>query len=162
MARTHKQFMHIGLAVCLMTGALTGCSSSGNFVNPLDSGSQKYNVAYLKQTLIPGKTTKSQVQQLFGTPAEEALDASSRSNGSNWTYSKSQEGLDKYMALAHKYVSTENSLKMYDASAQVSKAQGVMSDVGSVTGMNKPSSQAQGSRLVIYFVDDVMDHYQLY
>ena len=37
-----------------------------------------------------------------------------------------------------------------------------MSDVGSVTGMTKPAGQAQGSRLIIYFVDDVVDYYRVY
>lgn len=167
MAHANIKLMNVGFALCLMTGALAGCNGSGNMdvmksLNAFNSGSQKYDVAYLKNTLIPGKTTKYQVQQLFGAPAQQSLDSTSRSNGSNWTYSKSEEGLDKYMALAHKYVSTENSLKMYNATAQLSKAQGVMNDVGGVAGVTAPSGQPQGSQLIIYFKDDVVDYYRLY
>lgn len=154
--------LRIGFTLCLLTGVLGGCANTGDLMSSLNPGAQKYDVVYLKKTLIPGKTTKTQVTQLFGTPAEEHLDSSSKSNESSWTYSKSEEGLDKYMALAHKYVSTETSLKMYDASAQVSKAQGVANDVSSATNTKKIQNQNQGSRLIIYFVDDVVDYYRLY
>jgi hypothetical protein len=66
------------------------------------------------------------------------------------------------MKLAHKYVSTETSLKMYDTSAQISKAQGVANDVGSLTGRCKGQSQTQGTVLTIYFIDDVVKYYRVY
>nr|BFE97682.1 hypothetical protein GCM10020185_82180 [Pseudomonas brassicacearum subsp. brassicacearum] len=75
---------------------------------------------------------------------------------------KTDEGLDKYMKLAHKYVSTETSLKMYETSAQLSKAQTVANDVSSVTGTKTGQSQSQGSVLTIYFVDDVVKYYRVY
>lgn len=131
-------------------------------MNSLNPGAQKYDAVYLKKTIIAGKTTKSQVQQLFGAPAEEELDATSKSNDSNWTYDKREEGLDKYMKLAHKYVSAETSLKMFDAEGQVSNAQGVADDVSSVTGTKKPQNQTKGTRLIIYFINDVVDYYRLY
>jgi len=144
---------------------LTGCQEGGgvnSIVDSLNPGAKKYDAAYLKQTLIPGKTTKTQVMQLFGAPAEEELDNTSRRNGSNWTYSKNEEGVDKYLKLAHKYVSTETSLKMYDTEAQVDKGQRMLDDANSVAGTRRPSSSTTGSRLIIYFVDDVVDHYRLY
>lgn len=154
-----------GVALCLLAGWLSGCANTGDLMNPLNalnSGAKKYDITYLKQTIIPGKTTKSQVSQLFGAPASEGLDSTSTRNESNWTYDKREEGFDKYMTLAHKYVSTETSLKMYDTSAQVSKAQGVADDVSSVTGTKKPQNKAQGTVLTIYFVDDVVKYYSLY
>lgn len=152
----------IGFTLCVLTGFLGGCANTGDLMSSLNPGAQKYDAVYLKKTIIPGKTTKSQIQQLFGTPPEEELDATSKSNDSNWTYDKREEGLDKYMKLAHKYVSTETSLKMFDAEGQVSNAQGVADDVGSVTGAKKPQSQTKGTRLIIYFVNDVVDYYRLY
>lgn len=157
-----------GIVLCLLAGWLSGCANTGNLTNPLDAlnglnaGSKKYDIAYLKQTIIPGKTTKSQVTQLFGAPASELLNSTSTSNESNWTYDKREEGLDKYMKLAHKYVSTETSLKMYDSQAQVSKAQDVADDVSSVSGTKKPQNKAQGTVLTIYFVGDVVKYYSLY
>ncbi|CDF96699.1 hypothetical protein BN844_0386 [Pseudomonas sp. SHC52] len=99
---------------------------------------------------------------MFGAPASEELNSTSTNNESNWTYDKREEGLDKYMKLAHKYVSTETSLKMYDASAQASKAQGVANDVSSVTGTRTGQSQTQGTVLTIYFEDDVVKYYRIY
>lgn len=153
------------LALPLLLALLTGCQEGGGvngIVNSLNPGAKKYDAAYLKQTLIPGKTTKAQVMQLFGAPADEELDSSSRSNGSNWTYSKSEEGVDKYLKLAHKYVSTETSLKMYDTEAQVDKGQRMLDDANSVAGTRRPSSGTTGSRLIVYFVNDVVDYYRLY
>ncbi len=150
------------MALCLLAGVLGGCTNTGDLMNSLNAGAQKYNVGYLKQTIIPGKTTKSQITQMFGAPASEELNSTSTSNESNWTYDKREEGLDKYMKLAHKYVSTETSLKMYDTSAQISKAQGVANDVGSVTGQKTGQSQTQGTVLTIYFVDDVVKYYRVY
>lgn len=144
---------------------LTGCQEGGgvnSIVDSLNPGAKKYDAAYLKQTLIPGKTTKAQVLQLFGPPNDEQLDQTSRTNGSNWSYRKSEEGIDKYLKLAHKYVSTDTSLKMYDTQAQVSKGQGMLDDVNSVAGTKRPSSGTTGSGLVIYFVNDVIDYYRLY
>ncbi|WLG93629.1 hypothetical protein [Pseudomonas sp. FP198] len=151
-----------GMALCLLAGALAGCTNTGDLMGALNPGAQKYDIAYLKQTIIPGKTTKGQITQMFGAPVSEELDSTSTSNESNWTYDKREEGLDKYMKLAHKYVSTETSLKMYDTSAQISKAQGVANDVGSVTGQRKGQSQTQGTVLTIYFIDDVVKYYRVY
>ncbi|WP_123416914.1 hypothetical protein [Pseudomonas brassicacearum] len=157
-----------GVALCVLAGLISGCTNTGDLMNPLNSlnalnaGAKKYDVAYLKQTIIPGKTTKSQVTQLFGAPTSEELDSTSTSNESNWKYDKREEGLDKYMKLAHKYVSTETSLKMYDTSAQLSKAQGVANDVSSVTGTKTPQNQTQGTVLLIYFEDDVVKYYRVY
>jgi hypothetical protein len=99
---------------------------------------------------------------MFGAPTNEELNSTSTSNESNWTYEKSDEGLDKYMKLAHKYVSPETRLKMADTSAQLYKAQTVANDVSSVTGGKTGQSQAQGSVLTIYFVDDVVKYYRVY
>lgn len=151
-----------GLALCLLAGLFSGCTNTGDLMNSLNPGAKKYEIAYLKQTIIPGKTTKSQVSQLFGAPTSEELNSTSTSNESNWTYEKHEEGLDKYMNLAHKYVSTETSLKMYDTSAQVSKAQGVTDDVSSVTGTKKAQNKTEGTVLTIYFVDDVVKYYRVY
>lgn len=151
-----------GLAVCMIAGVLGGCANTGDLMSSLNPGAQKYNIAYLKQTIIPGKTTKSQITQLFGAPTSEELNSTSSSNESNWTYEKTDEGLDKYMKLAHKYVSAETSLKMYDASSQLSKAQTVANDVSSVTGTKTGQSQTQGSILTIYFIDDVVKYYRVY
>lgn len=154
--------LRVGFALCLLTGVLGGCANTGDLMSSLNPGAQKYDAVYLKKTIVSGKTTKTQVQQLFGAPAEEQLDSASRSNGSNWTYNKSEEGLDKYMALANKYVSNDARAKLYDASAQVSKAQGVANDVGTVASAQNGQGQAKGSRLIIYFVNDVVDNYKLY
>ncbi|MFL7962019.1 hypothetical protein ACEI36_07165 [Pseudomonas kielensis] len=157
-----------GLALCVLAGVLSGCANTGdlgnlgNLMGSLNQGAKKYDVSYLKQTIIPGKTTKSQITQMFGAPTNEELNSTSSSNESNWTYEKSDEGLDKYMKLANKYVSTETRMKMADTSAQLSKAQTVANDVSSVTGGKTGQSQTQGSVLTIYFVDDVVKYYRVY
>ena len=157
-----------GLALCVLAGVLNGCANTGdlgnlgNLMGTLNQGAKKYDVSYLKQTIIPGKTTKGQITQMFGAPTNEELNSTSTSNESNWTYEKSDEGLDKYMKLANKYVSPETRLKMADTSAQLSKAQTVANDVSSVTGTKTGQSQTQGSVLTIYFVDDVVKYYRVY
>lgn len=165
MSFVYGKTLRNGLALCLLAGVLNGCANTGDLgklMNTLNQGSQKYDVTYLKQTIIPGKTTKGQITQMFGAPTNEELNSTSASNESNWTYEKNDEGLDKYMKLAHKYVSTETSLKMYETSAQLAKAQTVANDVSSVTGTKTGQSQTQGSVLTIYFVDDVVKYYRVY
>lgn len=162
MSLNYGRALKNGIALCLLAGAISGCTNTGDLMNSLNPGAKKYDTVYLKQTIIPGKTTKSQISQMFGAPASEELNSTSTNNESNWTYDKREEGLDKYMKLAHKYVSTETSLKMYDASAQASKAQGVANDVSSVTGTRTGQSQTQGTVLTIYFEDDVVKYYRIY
>ncbi|ORC61143.1 hypothetical protein BZK31_04060 [Pseudomonas floridensis] len=154
-----------GFMLCLLVGTLSGCAGSndllGSLNDSLNGGAKKYELNYLKQNLIPGKTTKEQVRQLFGEPYSESLDVVSGSNDSNWEYRKSEEGLSKYTDLAHKYVSTETSLKMYSLSAQTSRGQDVLSDAANVAGVRKGASKVQGSTLYIYFKNDVIDYYRL-
>ncbi len=71
MCLKYGKILSIGFTLCLLTGVLGGCANTGDLMTSLNPGAQKYDVAYLKKTIIPGKTTKSQVQQLFGAPAEE-------------------------------------------------------------------------------------------
>ena len=149
---------------------LTGCQGGGgiggigDLTNPLGPGGKKYEAAYLKQNLIPGKTTKDQVLQLLGTPHDE--DASSK-NGSNeiiWMYNKSDEpSLDKYLSVARKYVSADALGKINDAQSQAYKGQDVMKDINTVTGTSnkKLSNGAVGNRLWIYFENNVVDRYYL-
>jgi len=149
---------------------LTGCQGGGgigsisDLTNPLATGGKKYEAAYLKQNLIPGKTTKDQVLQLLGAPHEE--DASSK-NGSNeiiWLYSKSDEpSLDKYLKVARKYVSADALGKINDAENQAYKGQDVMKDINTVTGTSskKLSNGAVGNELWIYFENNVVDRYYL-
>lgn len=147
--------------------ALTGCQGGGglgDITNPMGTGSKKYEAAYLKQNLIPGKTTKDQVLQMFGTPHDESASSSNGSNEVNWTYEKSQEpSLDKYLNVAQKYVSTDTFWKINNAKVEANKGQDVMNDVNTVTGNSnkKMSSGAVGSRLSIYFENNVVDHYYL-
>ncbi|MCQ6255061.1 hypothetical protein [Pseudomonas sp. Q11] len=151
-----------GVALCVLAGFISGCTNTSDLMNSLNPGAKKFDITYLKQTIYPGKTTKSQITQMFGVPTNEKLNSTSASNESNWTYEKGEEGLDRYMKLAHKYVSTETRLKMYEASAQLSQAQRVVNDVSSVTGSRTPQSQTQGTVLTIYFVDDVVKYYRVY
>jgi hypothetical protein len=149
----------------LLLVLLTGCQQGGGINGIMDSlspGAKKYDTAYLKQTLISGKTTKAQVEQLFGAPYDERLESSSRNNRTIWTYNKNEEGLDKYMKLAHKYVSTETSLKMYDTEAQVDKGQRMLDDANSVAGTRKSINSKSGTVLTIYFKDDVVDYYSIF
>ncbi|WP_426143238.1 hypothetical protein [Pseudomonas sp. DWP3-1-2] len=165
MSPKYGKALRNGIALCLLAGLLNGCANSGDLMgslNPINGGANKYDIAYLKKTIIPGKTTKTEVSQLFGAPTSERLDSTSSSNESNWEYRKSEEGFDKYLTMAHKYVSTETSLKMYDASSQVSKTQDVAKDVSSVTGTKTAQNKTQGDVLLIYFVDDVVKYYRVY
>ncbi|MFT0183010.1 hypothetical protein ACMSIO_21560 [Pseudomonas benzopyrenica] len=148
--------------ISIALSLISGCQNGGDLMGALSGGSKKYELAYLKQNLIPGKTTKAQVMALFGAPHEEELQATNGRNDSNWTYDKREEGVDKYVQLAHKYVSTETSLKMYSASAQVNRVDDAVSDVNSVVGTKRAASKVTGSELIIYFKDDVIDYYRLF
>ncbi|MDR9850785.1 hypothetical protein RJO15_24375 [Herbaspirillum huttiense F1] len=162
MSRTSGKWVKSICALSVFAFVLTGCA--GGPMGALNSGSEKYDQAYLKQNIIPGKTTKDDVMRLFGAPYTQELNSTSGKNGneSNWTYNKSQEGIDKYMTLAHKYLPTGSSLQMYDAQAQVGKAKGVGEDVQSVTGTAGKPNDKSGSILTIYFVDNVVKYYRLY
>ncbi|AHL34415.1 hypothetical protein CD58_16590 [Pseudomonas brassicacearum] len=160
-----------GVALGVLAGLISGCTNSGDLMNSLNSlnsltglnsDTKKFDTAYLQQTIYPGKTTKSQITQMFGAPSTEALNSTSTSNESNWTYDKQDEGLNRYMKLANKYVSDETRLKLYDTSAQLAKVQKVANDVSSATGTKTSQGQAQGSVLTIYFVDDVVKYYRVY
>jgi len=146
---------------------LIGCQGGGgigDLTNPLGPGGKKYEAAYLKQNLIPGKTTKDQVLQLLGAPYEEDANSSDGSNELIWTYEKSQEpSLDKYLNVAQKYVSTDTFWKINDAKVEANKGQDVMKDINTVTGTSnkKLSNGATGSILRIYFKNNVVDRYYL-
>ncbi|QBZ90288.1 hypothetical protein EPZ47_16735 [Pseudomonas viciae] len=171
MSFNHGKTLKNGIALCVLAGLISGCTNTGDLMNSLNSlnslsalnsGAKKFDVTYLKQTIYPGKTTKTQITQMFGAPSTQELNSTSTSNESNWTYAKQEEGLDRYMKLANKYVSDETRMKMYDASAQIAKVQKVASDVSSATGTNTSQAQAQGTVLTIYFVDDVVKYYRVY
>lgn len=157
----------LSILSAFMLITLTGCQGGGglgDITNPLGTGGKKYDAAYLKQNLIPGRTTKDQVLQMFGAPTNETSTSVNGSNDVRWSYWKNQENsFNKYLTMAHKYVSTETSLKMYDASAQVSKGQDVMNDVNTVTGANSNQvmSGASGHHLTIYFKNNVVDSFNL-
>lgn len=157
-----------GVVLCVLAGFISGCANTGDLMNSLNSlnslnaGAKKFDIAHLKQTISPGKTTKSQITQMFGAPTTEELNSTSTSNESNWTYEKQEEGLNRYMKLANKYVSDETRLKMYETSAQIANVQRVANDVSSATGTKTTQGQAQGSVLTIYFVDDVVKYYRVY
>ncbi|MCU1772266.1 hypothetical protein [Pseudomonas sp. 13B_3.2_Bac1] len=158
MSPTHGKAFRNGIALCLMTGLLIGCANSNDLMgslNPNGVGAKKYDEAYLKTTIIRGKTTKSQISQLFGPPMQEAADSDTITN---WTYVKSEEGVEKYMNLAHRFVSPETSGQLAQVSSHVSNAQGTLNEVGSVTS---GKTTRQGIVLTIYFENDVVQNYSV-
>jgi hypothetical protein len=119
-------------------------------MNPFGVGAKKYDMDYLNKTLIVGKTTKAQVLELFGQPTRGGSDLSAQST---WTYEKSQEGLEKYLGMAHGYVSPEIGQKLSQAQYQVFKAQVAVNDAGTVAG-GSPSRPRL--TLSIFFDHDVV------
>ncbi|WYX24887.1 hypothetical protein WJ969_02370 [Achromobacter xylosoxidans] len=60
---------------------LTACAGMGG------GSEDKMSSAYLKQHLIPGKTTKADVQQLFGAPGYKTEESN---DGGMWSYSEAE------------------------------------------------------------------------
>ncbi|MDS7927924.1 hypothetical protein RMB13_00200 [Acinetobacter sp. V102_4] len=59
---------------------LASCSSLGTSL-----GENKYSAAYINSHVIKNKTTKSEIQSIYGVPDEQYTG----SNSSSWTYRKS-------------------------------------------------------------------------
>lgn len=152
------------LIISLLFFIVGGCQQSSDLMSTLTPSAKKYDSVYLKQTLIPGKTTKNQVMQLFGAPSSNIANMNSNTAGNQyiWKYEKNEEGFDKYLQIAHKYVPVDTSLKMFEASTKVSQAQGVKDDVNTVTGTKSTDNKTTGSILTILFDNDIVTHYDLY
>ncbi|MGI4837539.1 MAG: hypothetical protein ACRYF9_07970 [Janthinobacterium lividum] len=144
--------------MCLLVAVLTGCANSNDLMGNMNTfgvGAKKYDMDYLNKTLLVGKTTKAQVLELFGKPTRGGSDLSAQST---WTYEKSQEGLEKYLNIAHGYVPQEMGQKLSAAQYQVSKAQVAVNDAGTVAG---GSPARQGLSLDIYFDHDVVQGFSV-
>ncbi len=68
----------MGLMVMLVI-LLSGCSSTG--------GEDKYSATYVQSHIKEGKTTKAEVQQLYGVPD----DNQKSSQGTTWIYEKNAD-----------------------------------------------------------------------
>ncbi|OPG74643.1 hypothetical protein B1218_37460, partial [Pseudomonas ogarae] len=91
-----------GMALCALACVLNGCANTGdlgNLMGSLNQGAKKYDVSYLKQTIIPGQTTKSQITPMSGVLMNEELYSPSPRNKSNWASQKTEDVIDKNMNL---------------------------------------------------------------
>lgn len=152
------------LASLVFFAAISGCQLNNQMMSALNPNASKFDQSYLKQSIVIGKTTKTNIRQMFGAPSSE----SSNSSTSEWVYEKTQGGpnLDKYIALANKYASkyasSETKAKIHEASANASDAQGAMNDATDIVGADAMSSNSPGTKLKIEFSDDVVKNYSLY
>ncbi|QKZ03323.1 MULTISPECIES: hypothetical protein [Pseudomonas] len=158
MSAIHGKTFRNRVGLCLLVGVLAGCANSNDLMgnmNPFGVGAKKYDMDYLNTTLIAGKTTKAQVLELFGKPTRGGSDLSAQSK---WTYEKREEGVEKYLNMAHGYVAPEVGQTLSDAQGQVFKAQGALNDAGSVVG---GTPARQGLILDIFFDNDVVQAFSV-
>ncbi len=158
MSFIHGKLVGGAIALCLVAGVLSGCANSNDMMGSMNlngAGAKKYDESYLRTAIVRGKTTKNQITQMFGPPMQEQADSDTITN---WTYVKSEEGLEKYVNLAHRFVSPETSGAIGTATSHVANAQGTMNEVTSVT---TGKTTAQGISLRIFFENDIVQNYSV-
>lgn len=150
--------------------ALSGCAGQGDQLgdfmgDPLGSlgggSGSKYTPAFVKANLIKGKTTIAEVRQKFGAPYEVRRQQETNGESEDWSYKKSEEGMNAMLKMYRKYAPTQNSLDSYNQEAKVGKAYDAMDDVGTVTGTKTAEKKSSYDFLRINFVNGVVYSYTL-
>ncbi|MDD7998679.1 hypothetical protein FEI17_05165 [Kosakonia radicincitans] len=126
---------------------LSACSSMGG-------GEDKFSASYVQSHIVEGKTTKAQVQQLYGVPD----DNEKSSNGTTWVYHKNADyssvsSLAGYIPGAG---AVSSALGMANTASEASSTAGKLSDKRS------GNTEIHGNRLYITFNrNDVVDYWSI-
>ncbi|MEB5835410.1 hypothetical protein MXF26_03965 [Pantoea dispersa] len=136
----------MGLMVMLVI-LLSGCSSTG--------GEDKYSATYVQSHIKEGKTTKAEVQQLYGVPD----DNQKSSQGTTWIYEKNADYSSASSLLG--YIpgagAVSGALGMANSASEVSSTAGKMADKRS------GNTEIHGNRLYITFNNsDIVDYWSIH
>jgi hypothetical protein len=97
----------------MMLAMLSACANMGG-----NNGEDKMSMGYLRQHLVAGKTTKAEVQQMFGTPYYK----DEQPNGADyWSYSEDQINGKDMMSQVAQYVPGLGSIGTAAANSQARK-----------------------------------------
>ncbi|MBK4784745.1 MAG: hypothetical protein FT714_11030 [Pantoea sp. Pent] len=126
---------------------LSGCSSTG--------GEDKYSATYVQSHIKEGKTTKAEVQQLYGV----SDDNQKSFQGTTWIYEKNADcsiasSLLGYIPGAG---AVSGALGMANSASEVSSTAGKMADKRS------GNTEIHGNRLYITFNNsDIVDYWSIH
>ncbi|MCR0999249.1 hypothetical protein [Serratia rubidaea] len=132
--------------VIATTILLCACSSTG--------GEDKFSASYVQSHIVKGKTTKAEVQQLYGVPD----DNTKSSNGTTWGYNKNAD-----------YSSVSSLASYIPGAGAVSSALGMAntaseasSTVGKISDKQSGNTETRGKRLYIHFDNNnVVDYWDI-
>ncbi|HFN0608740.1 hypothetical protein ACYBCU_24060 [Klebsiella pneumoniae] len=132
--------------VIATTFLLGACSSGG--------GEDKFSASYVQSHIVEGKTTKAQVQQLYGVPDSNEKS----SNGTTWVYYKNAD-YNSVSSLAG-YIpgagAISSALGMANSASEASATASKLSDKRS------GNTEIHGNRLYITFNQkDVVDYWNI-
>lgn len=129
--------MRLAFMVALTVGSLllSGCSSMG--------GEDKFSNTYVDSHIIKGKTTKTEVQSLYGVPDEN----SKNSSDTTWVYRKNS-GLSSVQGLAG-YIPGANAVS--SALGMANTAGEASSSASKMMDKSNGSTEIHGTRLYITF-----------
>ncbi|MDU3756597.1 MAG: hypothetical protein E7G34_24450 [Klebsiella pneumoniae] len=133
--------------VIAATFLLGACSSGG--------GEDKFSASYVQSHIVEGKTTKAQVQQLYGVPDSNEKS----SNGTTWVYYKNTDyssvsTLASYIPGAG---AIGSALDMANTASEASSSAGKLSDKRS------GNTEIHGNRLYITFnQNDVVNYWDIH
>lgn len=121
---------------------LSGCSSMG--------GEDKFSDSYIKSHIVVGKTTKAQVQQLYGVP-----DTNKKTSGrSTWVYKKNAD-FNTISSLTGYIPGTgaiSSALRIGDSASEVSK----------ISDKRSGNTEVHGDWFYITFNEsDVVDYWSI-
>ncbi|MFS6933787.1 hypothetical protein [Klebsiella oxytoca] len=125
---------------------LSGCSSVG--------GEDKYSASYIESHLVKGKTTKAEVQQLYGVP--DTNDKSS--NGTIWVYRKGAD-YNSVSSLTRYIPGTE---EISSVLGMASTASEVSSTASKLADKRSGNTEIHGDRLYIAFDEsDIVEYWSI-
>lgn len=135
-----------GLIIVSVVLLLSGCSSTG--------GEDKYSASYVQSHLVKGKTTKTEVQQMYGVPDSNQKS----SHGTTWGYRKNADyssvsSLAGYIPGAG---AISSALGMANSASEASSTASKLSDKRS------GNTEIHGTRLYITFNErDIVDYWSI-
>ncbi|SFC09159.1 hypothetical protein [Kosakonia oryzae] len=128
---------------------LSACSSMGG------GGEDKFSASYVQSHIVEGKTTKAQVQQLYGVPD----DNQKSSNGTTWIYFKNAD----YSSVSSLAGYIPGAGAVSSALGMANTASSASSTASKLSDKSNGNTEIHGDRLYITFNrSDIVDYWSIH
>jgi hypothetical protein len=135
------------LIISVIVTLISGCASM--------NGEDKYSASYVQSHIIKGKTTKAEVQNLYGVPD----DNDKSSNGTTWVYHKDSD----YSSMSSLAGYIPGAGAVSSALGMANTANDASSTAGKLADKRNGNTEIHGNRLYITFNNDnVVDYWSIH